>query len=202
MNLANRLTLLRVVLTVVFIGLMLSQLVYANTMALLVFVTAALTDLYDGRIARKRGQHSVLGELMDPLADKVLVLSAFLVFTSIRFQDPLGAPLVPVWAVILLIVRELTVMGLRALIAARGESVAADVGGKLKTVAQMIAVIVILAGEALDHDWWPLLFPEKARALDFLPTLYLIVTLVAVAFTVISGILYFWKHHRLLESPK
>ena len=200
MNLANKLTLSRLALAVIFIGVFLAPLQFANTTALIVFLAAALTDIWDGRVARHRNEKTVFGELIDPLADKILVLSAFISFVAIQF--PNGKPLVPVWAVVIIIAREFAVMGLRVLAAGRGQPIAAGLGGKQKTISQLVAVIVILAGEALDHDWGAFLFAEKGRVLDYLPTIYLIVTLVAVTLTITSGLTYFWQHRRLLETQK
>ena len=198
MNLANKLTLSRLAMTVIFIGVFLAPLPFSNTTALAVFLAAALTDIWDGRVARHRNEKTVFGELIDPLADKILVLSAFICFATMRFPDEM--PLVPVWGVIIIVAREFAVMGLRVLAAGRGQPIAAGLGGKQKTVSQVVAIIVILAGEALDHDWGAFLFAEKGRVLDYLPTVYLIVTLVAVTLTVTSGIAYFWQHRRLLET--
>ena len=200
MNLANKLTLSRVVMTVIFIGVLLSPLPFSNTTALAIFLLAALTDIYDGRIARKHNQKTLFGELLDPIADKVLVLSAFVCFVGLRFAN--GASLVPAWAVIIIIAREFAVTGLRVLAAGRGQPIAAGLSGKQKTVSQLVAAIVILTGEALDHDWGVYLFAEKGWILDYLPMVYFIVTLIAVTFTVISGIYYFWQHRSLLETQR
>ncbi len=205
MNLANKLTLTRIALTVLFIALFLSGKEYSNTAALLVFIAAALTDYYDGKIARERGQRTVFGDLFDPLADKILVLSAFLCFLTVRFDPPLGATIVPVWAVIVIVSREIAVTGLRVLAAGRGRSIAAGTSGKQKTVSQLVAVIVILVGETLDHDYGRWLFANlerQARFLDLLPIIYLSVVIIAVTFTVTSGVEYFWKHRDLLDETK
>ena len=129
MNLANKLTLLRVVLVPVFIVLyMMGHYFYATY----VFVIASCTDFLDGKIARDRGLVTNFGKIMDPLADKILVYSAFVLMV----ED--GQ--VPGWMFIVILTREFLVAGLRTVAAADGTVIAADMSGKIKTVLQMLAV--------------------------------------------------------------
>lgn len=129
MNLANKLTVLRVVLVPVFIVLyMMGHYFYAAY----VFVIASCTDFLDGKIARERGLVTNFGKIMDPLADKILVYSAFVLMV----ED--GQ--VPGWMFIVILTREFLVAGLRTVAAADGIVIAADMSGKIKTVLQMLAV--------------------------------------------------------------
>lgn len=147
MNLPNKLTILRVLLIPVFLilllpvgpdGLLLPVPVEtARILAAIVFVLSALTDYLDGAIARKRKLVSTFGEFMDPIADKLLVLSALLALVQ------LGE--VSAWAVVIIIAREFLVQGIR-LLAVNGDStvIAAGFLGKAKTFAQMVAIVLLL----------------------------------------------------------
>ena len=124
MNLPNKLTLLRICLIPVFVILMLSQVSNFFLISCIVFIIASITDFLDGKIARKYNLVTDFGKFMDPLADKLLVLSA----------------------VIIIVARELTVSILRAIAADNGKVIAASGGGKIKTTSQMIAIILLLIG--------------------------------------------------------
>ena len=138
MNLPNKLTMTRLVLAFVFVALVSYQHAGAYIVAYAVFTAAALTDLYDGRIARARGLITNFGKLLDPVADKVLLLSAFIMM----MQMP--ALRVPGWAVVVILSREFLVTAARMLAASEGVIIAADQYGKLKTVYQMVYVFVFL----------------------------------------------------------
>ncbi len=136
-NLPNRLTLIRVGLVPLFLLLLSFDNVYTHFLALLTFVGAAITDYYDGKIARERSQETDFGRLMDPLADKILICAAFIYFVE-------SYPRIPAWIVTIIIAREFAVSGIRMLAASKGKIVAADKAGKLKTVSQLTAIITIL----------------------------------------------------------
>lgn len=131
-NLPNQLTLLRVALLPLFLVLFLSDSVTAQWLGVGVFAVAAITDLFDGKIARKRGLVTNFGKVMDPLADKLLMLTAMISFVQVG--------LVPGWMVVIIWWRELAVTGLRTLVATRRAVLAADKWGKFKTVLQAVAV--------------------------------------------------------------
>lgn len=133
MNLPNKLTVMRVLLVPVFV-LCFEMSVYPA--ALIVFCAASLTDALDGNIARSRGLVTNFGKLMDPLADKVLVMSAMLCLVSIK--------LTPSWVVIVILAREFLVTSLRLLAVGEGVVIAADRWGKLKTIAQMTWIVSAL----------------------------------------------------------
>jgi CDP-diacylglycerol--glycerol-3-phosphate 3-phosphatidyltransferase len=133
-NLPNQLTLLRMALIPVFISLFLSDNVLRQWIGVGVFILSAITDYFDGKIARERGQITNFGKVMDPLADKLLMLTAMISFVQ--------AGLVPGWMITVIWWRELAVTGLRTLVAARSKVMAADKWGKIKTVLQSIAIVV------------------------------------------------------------
>ena len=136
MNTPNKLTLLRILLIPVFLILLyipFSGRLYA---ALGVFILASATDALDGHLARSRNQITVFGKFMDPLADKLLVLSAMLYFTECGRM--------PAWAVLLVIAREFAVTGLRLVAVDNGRVIAAGIAGKIKTVVTMVSICIML----------------------------------------------------------
>jgi CDP-diacylglycerol--glycerol-3-phosphate 3-phosphatidyltransferase len=147
MTLANRLTMLRVVLAAaVFAGVM-SDSASWHAAALGMFLAAIITDWLDGWLARRTNSVSAFGKIADPIADKILVLGTLLALIRHRALE------IPVWAVFLLILRELVIGGVRVLAAAQGKSFAADRSGKIKTAVQCVAVLLMLGVVVLrDHD--------------------------------------------------
>ena len=177
MNLPNKLTLLRICLIPVFVILMLSQINNFFLISCIVFILASITDFLDGRIARKHNLVTDFGKFMDPLADKLLVLSALI--CMIEYD------LVAGWMVIIIVARELTVSILRAIAADNGKVIAASGGGKIKTTSQMIAIILLLIGANYSNE-----------------TIVLVGTIamyIATIFTLYSGIDYLYKN--LKELP-
>ncbi len=136
MNLPNRLTILRIILSFVFMFLLFSPGITAKALAFIAFSLACLTDFLDGYIARKYNLITDFGKLLDPIADKILVLSAFLAFVQMG--------IIPAWMVVIIILRELLITGIRILAASKGKIVAASLAGKHKTVSQMISIFVIV----------------------------------------------------------
>ncbi len=138
MNLPNKLTLIRCLLTPVFLGLLLVNFPYHYAAALAVFILASLTDYFDGKIARSRGLITNLGKFLDPLADKALTTAAYIGFLAVMPSRSLP------WAVMLILAREFAVTSVRLLAAKDGVVVAASFAGKLKTVLQMVSIIYVL----------------------------------------------------------
>jgi CDP-diacylglycerol--glycerol-3-phosphate 3-phosphatidyltransferase len=159
MNLPNKLTLGRIVLTAVFVmalllpkgGIVMSHFPYGKTLALVVFLVAALTDWFDGWLARRNNHHTKFGALLDPVADKILTTAAFICF--IEQPSYRGAALVQAWMVLVIVSRDFLVTGLRLLAAQQGTVLHAEQLGKHKTASQMFTIIVILAGLALRDDF-------------------------------------------------
>ena len=168
MNLANKLTVLRMILVPVFLILAMVNTTTANIIALAVFVIASITDKLDGYIARSRNQITNFGKFMDPLADKLLVTCALIILVE--------RTIIPAWVVVVIIAREFVVSGLRTLAASQGVVIAASNWGKLKTVIQMIAIIM---GLVYSPSW-----------LNMLTQVFIYL---AGIITIISGVDYFVK---------
>jgi CDP-diacylglycerol--glycerol-3-phosphate 3-phosphatidyltransferase len=169
MNLANKITLIRIMLVPVFLILISIKSKYGIYIATGVFIVAALTDKLDGYIARSRNQITTFGKFMDPLADKLLVITALVSMVEAgRLRS---------WMVMIIITRELAVTGLRTLAASNGIVIAASWWGKLKTIVQIIAIIAVLVD------------------LPF----YNVLIWIAVIVTAISGIDYFYKNRSVFK---
>jgi CDP-diacylglycerol--glycerol-3-phosphate 3-phosphatidyltransferase len=138
MNVANTISTARIILVIPFVVSLISNSHSARIAALVIFLIAAITDYLDGKIARMRNEVSNLGKFIDPLADKLIISSALLVFLKIEQLN------IPAWAVILILSREFIINGLRTLAASKGKILAASFAGKLKTIIQLTAVIIIL----------------------------------------------------------
>lgn len=138
LNLANQLTFLRLVLVFPFLAFTIEDSLWTRLAALVLFIAASLTDLWDGRIARQRRQVTTLGTFLDPLADKFLISAAFVAFVQIEEIH------VPAWMVVLIIGREFLITGLRTLAASSGRILPAQPAGKFKTTSQIVAIITIL----------------------------------------------------------
>lgn len=171
MNLANKLTMFRVILIPVFLIVLYADFEYCRYVALAIFAVASFTDYLDGHIARSRGLVTDFGKFMDPLADKVLVMTAMLMFVSWGQM--------PAWVLAVVLARELAVSGLRMLAAADGKVIAAAWSGKVKTASTMACIILML-----------LPIPE---------TLNLVCWVVILATTVYSGIEYFIKNKHVID---
>ena len=187
MNLPNKITLSRIVLAFVFMFLLFCQGITAKYWALFTFILASLTDFFDGRIARKRNLENDFGRLMDPIADKILILAAFLAFVEMK--------IVPAWMVIIIIFRELVITGLRLNIARRGKVLAASLAGKHKTVSQMVAIVSILIfiiiKESMQQLWSPIWELWFRRSVFYL-------MLTTVILTLISGLSYLTRNKNIL----
>src|SRR5215472_14563957 len=144
MNLPNKLTISRFVLTIAFLGVMFSEVRYHQTIALALFVAGGVSDFLDGYIARRDKLITNFGILMDPLADKIMVCSAFIAFVGLK--------LMPAWVVVIIVARELAITGLRLLAASKQVVLAAEGYGKHKTISQIVAIISILVG--ISYNQW------------------------------------------------
>ena len=188
MTVANRLTLFRILLSFVFMSFLFHRGLAFRLSALFLFLIASLTDLYDGRLARRKHQISNFGKLMDPIADKILVLSAFIAFVQLG--------LIPAWMVVLVLSRELLITGVRLLVLTQGRVLEAAVVGKHKTVTQMGGIVWVLTVLVLRE--LPVL--EGAWFYKFLDPSIFWVMFVTVWVTVASGLLYLWRHRLLLTG--
>jgi CDP-diacylglycerol--glycerol-3-phosphate 3-phosphatidyltransferase len=142
-NLPNALTLLRIFMVPFLVVVLLTKFSGREYVGLAIFLLAAITDFFDGWIARRRNQTTRLGALLDPIADKLLMSSAFI---SLVEMDPAH---VPAWMVVIIIGREFAVSGLRSIAAQQGVTIAASPLGKWKMVAQVIAISLLILGYEL-----------------------------------------------------
>lgn len=193
MNLPNKLTLSRFVLTVAFLIVMFAEkLPLHETFALLFFSAAGISDFLDGQIARRQNLITNFGILMDPLADKIMVCSAFIAFVGLNW--------IPAWMVVIIVARELAITGLRLLAASKNVVLAAEGYGKHKTISQIVAIIAYLVLHS---------YTEWGKLGTYTFGLHLVVDRpwvewfaevsmwVAVALTFISGWLYLWRNRGL-----
>lgn len=186
MNLPNKLTLLRVILVPFFVFFMLTDIVpFSPVIALAVFIAASVTDALDGHIARSRNLVTTFGKFLDPLADKVLVISALICLNSLGV---IGA--VPV---IIIVAREFMVSGLRLVTANEGVVVAAGIWGKLKTAFTMVAEVAIMLG---------LCFGFEGQAADVANIIYQVLIWIATVLTVISGGVYLKGYWKYIDASK
>ncbi len=202
LNPANQLTLLRIFLIPFFMVFMFVDNVYTRIFALLIFVFASLTDLWDGRVARRLNIVSDTGKFLDPLADKMLISAALVSFVELRELH------IPAWMVILTISREFMITGLRTLGAAKGKILAAEKAGKFKTTSQMVAIItmlIILIINSAVYKYWGIKVGELKMFSDWRGDLGWILSLtpfilmfIATILTLISGIGYISKNRDLL----
>ena len=206
MNLANKLTMLRVLLIPIFIILMIINSFWANILALLVFIGASITDYFDGKIARQQNIITTFGIFLDPLADKLLVTSAFISFIGIYTLN------VPAWMVICIIAREFIITGLRSIAASKNVIIPASMAGKVKTTSQMIAIITILVILVVDAALTKFFFvtPYDLLEMDGWQQIFGIVlvhapywlVLLATIFTLYSGIDYLIAHKKIFTDQK
>ncbi|HNU98387.1 MAG: CDP-diacylglycerol--glycerol-3-phosphate 3-phosphatidyltransferase [Verrucomicrobia bacterium] len=193
MNLPNKLTVSRFALTVVFVLAVLSRGPVNDTLALVFFCAAGITDYLDGRIARRRGLITNFGILMDPLADKVLICTAFIMLLERGRMNPSAPVTVEGWMVVLIVARELTITGLRLLAASKRIVLAAEGYGKHKTVSQIVAIISLLVLDA-HVEWWSWL---RGLFEWWVPAFTQLALYMTVVLTVTSGALYLWRNRAL-----
>jgi CDP-diacylglycerol---glycerol-3-phosphate 3-phosphatidyltransferase len=178
-NAANAITIARILLVPLFVALLFVNIPHGDILAIAVFSVAAATDKLDGYLARSRNSITVLGQFLDPVADKLLISAALI---SLVALDRL-----PAWVAMVIIAREMAVTGLRIAAIAQGVSIPADTLGKWKTTAQIVMVLVLLFPQLSDQ-------PGRSVLEDVL--IY-----VAVILTVVSGVQYFVNARDRLHIP-
>jgi CDP-diacylglycerol---glycerol-3-phosphate 3-phosphatidyltransferase len=192
MNWANRLTLSRLALTVLFVVSLSSSWQYARTAALVIFLVAGLTDFVDGEIARRYGVITNFGKLMDPLVDKIMVAAAFISLV------PLKA--VPAWAATTVVARDFLITGLRLMASAKGRILPAESLGKQKTSWQIVTIVfflVLLSIAELQYasetsTWWVRAWGEAGPVLVW----------ITVALTIYSGLAFAWRNRDLIAPDQ
>jgi len=192
MNWANRLTLSRLVLTIMFVAALNSSWQYGRTLALVIFLLAGISDFVDGEIARRYGIVTDFGKLMDPLVDKIMIAAAFISLV------PLKA--VPAWAATTVVARDFLITGLRMMASAKGKVLPAETLGKQKTSWQVVTVIFFLVLLSLHElryanetsTWWYRAWHEAGPILVW----------ITVALTIYSGLGYMWRHRELISPDQ
>ena len=192
-RLPNTLTVIRILLTFLFLFFIFKTGIFFKILATIVFLVASFTDFFDGYLAKKHNVHSNFGKLMDPIADKFLVLSAFFVFVQLH--------LIAIWMFVLILFREVVVTFLRFLGMANGKVMPAEKAGKYKTVSQMaviwfILLFLILRESSLFYQWTHPFF------LNWQAGIYVLMLFV-VTVTLGSGLTYLWHNRRFVyvSSP-
>jgi CDP-diacylglycerol--glycerol-3-phosphate 3-phosphatidyltransferase len=186
MNWANRLTLSRLALTILFVAALSSPWRYAHTTALITFLAAGITDFFDGEIARRYQTVTNFGKLMDPLVDKIMIAAAFISLVPLRA--------IPAWAATVVVGREFLITGVRLMAGAKGQVLSAERLGKHKTSWQIITVIFFLGLLAIAEwnpvmpRWWHPAWDEAGPVLVWL----------TVALTLYSGAGFAWRHRSII----
>ena len=192
MNWANRITLSRLLLTILFVLALNSSWHYARTAALVIFLIAGLSDFVDGEIARRYGSITNFGKLMDPLVDKIMIAAAFISLV------PLKA--VPAWAATAVVARDFLITGLRLIASSKGRVLPAERLGKHKTSWQIITVIFFLSLLSalelhyadLHNEWWRRAWDDAGRVLIG----------ITVALTIFSGLGFAWNNRELIAPDQ
>ncbi len=183
MNLPNMLTIFRILLVPIFVFFMLINPndSFYLTMSLIIFILASLTDAIDGKIARKYNLITNFGKFMDPLADKILVMSALLCLLNLKLID--------VVIVIIILSREFLVTSIRLIASSNGKVIAANSLGKLKTILQILAIISCLIFKICPYN-------------DGLFWTYQLLFILSATITIISGVVYLWKNKSFICDIK
>ena len=181
-NLPNKLTILRLLLVPFFTAFMLSDFKLSPFFALFVFAAASVTDYFDGKIARSRGLITDFGKFLDPIADKILVLSAFVCMVPLKLCSPV--------VVIIVLTREFLVSSLRLIAASHSVVIAAGKSGKVKTAGQMFSIVAVLV----------LVGIQRVSGADIpVELISNILMWLTSAIAVYSGIEYAWQNRKLLD---
>ncbi len=189
LNLPNSLTLFRIFLVPILVVILLTKFEGKELWGVTVFLVAAVTDVLDGYLARKRGQVTTLGMLLDPLADKLLVSAAFISLVEMGIA--------PAWMVVIIVGREFAVMGLRGIASSRQVTIAASVWGKYKMASQVIAITLLIFG---DHPWNPAIWINAYTG--GVRTLGLMMLWVVVALAILSALDYFIRFARVFTERR
>lgn len=195
MNLANKLTIIRMILVPVFLIFMaVKDVPYFKIIAIIVFIIASITDKLDGYIARSRNQITRFGKFMDPLADKLLVTAALVCLVEYH--------IIPSWVAMIIIAREFAVTGLRTVAAAEGVIIAASPWGKAKTVTQIIAIILALINLNYNHVSMSIFRGFVNHPHKILNLITYIAMGLAIIITIVSGVDYFVKNKEVMRPDK
>lgn len=191
MNIANRLTISRIILTFVFMFFLFCKGIFAKSAAFLIFSLAALSDFLDGHIAKQKNIVSDFGKFMDPVADKILVLAAFAAFVQMN--------LIEAWMLVIIIARELLITSLRLFALNKGKVLVASRSGKHKTALQMSVIFWIL-GFILFKEVMLRFFTWNPAWERFSSQGIYILMWIVVGLTLYSGISYLWENRKVITK--
>ena len=199
MNLPNKLTLFRIILTPIFMVALMVDLPFNYFVAMLIFIVASITDMLDGKIARKRGLVTDFGKFMDPLADKMLTTAAFIGFLAKGIGSGME------WILFIVLFREFMVSSIRLVAASSGGKViAANIWGKLKTVSQIVAIIFALFITQIMQivGWFNIPF-NVLSVLELVEQIVVSVPLwISAILCVISGVIYLLDNKDFIKQAK
>lgn len=193
MNTANKITVSRIFLTFIFMLFLVwwEKIWWTKVISLIVFSIAALSDFFDGLIAKKKNMITDFGKLMDPIADKILVLAAFTAFLQLR--------LINVWMFMIIISREILITSLRLFALNKGKVLSASKAGKHKTISQMTVIFVILSFIVF-QEIMKRFFTWNPNWDSFFKWGIYILMLFTVGFTLYSGISYLWENRKIIAK--
>lgn len=191
MNIPNKLTVLRICMTPMFMAAMLIDFPHHYLASLVLFAVASVTDLIDGKLARKHNLITDFGKFLDPLADKMLTTAAFLAFIELKIGTGI------VWITFIVLIREFLITSLRLISSGKGKVIAANMWGKCKTVSQMSSVIYILASQ-----YFLSVFSVGQTVTDICNIITDIVLWTSALLTVISGIVYVKQNKEFIDPKK
>ena len=196
MNLPNKLTVVRMVATPIFLLTMLSGFKWGIFLSLIIFILASLTDMLDGKIARKHGLVTDFGKFLDPLADKMLTTAAFIGFLVWKVCPGME------WILFIILFREFMVTSLRLVAVSSGKVIAANMWGKVKTVLQMSSIIATLWFYSLPDimDLFGAVVPDSVATAHSIVTTVLLWATAAV--TVVSGVIYIFENRECISNIK
>jgi len=192
MNLPNKLTITRIILAPIFMIFFLTNNVYSRYFSTFIFIVAALTDLYDGYLARKTGVITGFGKFMDPLADKILTSTAFISFVALGY--------VRAWMILIIVVREFLVTGLRSIAAYKGVVILPSILAQWKTACQMTVIAIILIYINLEATLLPLGYNWSILTTDSIYEVFDAMVFFTMLMTVGTGIDYLIKNAFLLKG--
>ena len=201
MNLPNLITLSRIPLTFTVVLLVYGEFLGAATLAFVLFIICGVTDWLDGYLARKHGVISSFGIFMDALTDKIAVLGVLVALTDARLILP-GARILPVMMFLLILTRDFMITGMRLMAATQGVVVAAEKGGKFKTILQIVAISALLLVPAVERDLNHYLQADLTPVLPWLRGFAFGTYAVATFLTVDSGVRYVLKYRHLFTEKR
>ncbi len=189
MNLANKITVARIILAPLFMIFLLMSIPYGEFVAFGLFVIASATDALDGYIARSRKQITTFGKFLDPLADKMLILAALIALVGMGMLNPLVA--------FVILAREFAVTGLRVIAAGENVVISASNLGKLKTITQIVAISALMFQAGLES-----LVSVASDDFALIPLIVNVSLVLTVIITIISGVDYFYKNKEVIKFGK